>query len=313
MLLATILVFTLTVTMTNSLIHQTNASTTHNVIISNLAFNPQNLTIGIGDTVSWLNNDPLIYTLWFTNASDGSTYLLSIPILPGESWACAFNESMTLQYYSFERLWITGFINIQAITPISGVVGITGYKLLFKETMDNSLSFPAAIDYYWSFSVDRWDGTKWVASGISGSSPTVLNYVIPALATVDLPYYVYVLPSSGPNTVTWNDWLRVNFTFHWTYSSTSYSTDYSAKLHVHPPDIAGGANVAPYYGSDGNVGPPDLGVISPNWKKTVTGGTDPTSNLARADIDGDNYIGPADLGKLSARWKQTWTNTPPPG
>ncbi|HVP40785.1 MAG TPA: hypothetical protein VMS95_02390 [Candidatus Krumholzibacteriaceae bacterium] len=191
----------------------------------------------------------------------------------------------------------------------AGAVGITGYKLLFKETVNNSFCIPVTIDYYWDFSIDKWDGTQWVASGISGSSTPVTGYGIPPFTIVDLPYYVYLLPTS----VGWCNWLKVSFTFHWTYSGVSYSAAYSAKLHVHPPDIAGTANTAPYYGADGTVGPPDLGIISPNWKKTVTGGTDPTSNLAKADIDGDNYVGPSDLGKLSARWKATWTNTPPPG
>jgi len=86
--------------------------TTHSVNISNLAFNPQNLTINVGDTVNWQNDDPLIHTLWFVNRSDSSTYLLSDPILPSASWSWTFNEPVTLQYYSFERLWITGFIDV---------------------------------------------------------------------------------------------------------------------------------------------------------------------------------------------------------
>jgi outer membrane protein assembly factor BamB len=202
---------------------------------------------------------------------------------------------------------------VTGATPIAGIAGISGYKLLFKETVGNPFGSAASVDYHWSFSVEKWSGTQWIATAISGSSSVFTGYFIPTQTTADLPYCVYVLPSSGSNAVAWGDWLRISYSFHWTYSGVSYSTAYTAELHVHPPDIAGGANTVPYYGSDGNVGPPDLGVISPNWKKTVTGGTDPTSNLAKADIDGDNYIGPADLGKLSARWKQTWTNTPPPG
>jgi len=190
-------------------------------------------------------------------------------------------------------------------------VGITGYKLVFKAQVQNLLNSPITIDYLWIFNIDKWNGMQWVATAISGSSTLATGYSIPALSTVDLPYYVYILPMTGPNTVMWGNWLRISYTFYWTCMAADYAVDYAAKLHVHPPDIAGTANTAPYYGADGTVGPPDLGLISPNWKKTVSPGTDPTSNLAKADIDGDNYVGPSDLGKLSARWKQTWANTPP--
>jgi len=201
---------------------------------------------------------------------------------------------------------------VTGATPIAGIAGINGYKLLFKETVGNPFSSPASIDYSWSFSVEKWSGTQWVATAISGSSPLLTGYFIPAQTTVDLPYYGFCLPLTGPNAVAWGDWLRISYVFHWAYSGISYSTNYVAKLHVHPPDIAGAANAAPYYGSDGSVGPPDLGIISPNWKKTAPPSIDPTSNLAKADINGDGSVGPADLGILSAKWKQTWTNTPPP-
>jgi hypothetical protein len=194
------------------------------------------------------------------------------------------------------------------LTPLEGIVGITGYKLLFKETMNNSLSSPVNIDYYWTFHADKWNGTQWIVTGISGSTASVLGYFIAALATVDLPYSVYIL---SPSVVMWGDWLRISFTFHWTYSGTSYLANYMTKLNVHPADIAGGTSTVPYFGADGSVGPPDLGVIAPNWKKSVPAGTDPTINLAKADVNGDCSISPADLGIISARWKQTWTNTPP--
>jgi len=73
-------------------------------------------------------------------------------------------------------------------------------------------------------------------------------------------------------------------------------------------DIAGGSSTCPYYGADGSVGPADLGVLSAQWKKTVSWapGTNPTDNLHKADINGDGSVGPADLGILSAQWKKNW-------
>jgi hypothetical protein len=228
------------------------------------------------------------------------------------SEAVMLDPSNPHQNIAFTTVGATFTLPPPAVQPTGGVVGITGYKLVFTETMHNTLGSPELINYHWSFSIDKWNGAQWVATGISGSSAPVTGYFISALATVDLPYYVYLLPLSGSNAVAWGDWLRISYTLYWTSSSTNYSTDHVAKLHVHPADIAGRANIAPYYGADGSVGPADLGLISPNWKKTVPPGTDPTSNSAKADINGDGSVGPADLGVLSARWKQTWTNTPPP-
>ena len=198
------------------------------------------------------------------------------------------------------------------VMSIGGVVGITGYKLVFKETMNNLLGSLATIDYHWSFSVDKWDGTQWVATAISGSSAPVVGYVIPGLTTVDLPYYVY-LPS--PSTVKWGDWLRTSYTFHWTYSSTNYSTDYAGKLHVHPGDIAGLAVALPYFGADQRIGIDDANPVAYNWGKLVswTGTFDPTDTLHIASITMGSRIGIDDVNPIAYYWGKTWTNAPPPG
>lgn len=88
---------------------------TSTVNILGLAFSPQNITIENGDTVSWTNNDPVVYTLWFTNASDGSTYLLSPPIDPGSTWTHTFPSQANLNVYDFDRLFITGHLNVVPI------------------------------------------------------------------------------------------------------------------------------------------------------------------------------------------------------
>ncbi len=118
---------------------------------------------------------------------------------------------------------------------------------------------------------------------------------------------------SGSNAVKWGDWLRISFMFHWAYSSANYSTDYVAKLHVHPADFAGAAPVAfPYLGADGKVGTADLHVLGVQWGLSSVGAS-PTSDVARADINGDGKVGTADLHILGVEWGQTWTNTAPPG
>jgi hypothetical protein len=194
--------------------------------------------------------------------------------------------------------------------PIEGSVGITGYKLMFEEIMNNSLSSSTSIDYYWSFNAYMWNGTQWVAAGISGSTALVTGYPIPSNTTVNLPYSVYLLSLSAVN---WGDWLRISYSFHWTYSSTAYSVAYVAKLNVHPADVAGAASVTfPYFGAIGIAGTASLHLIGVCWGNSSVG-LDPTSYVARADIGGYGSVGTADLHILGVEWDLTWTNTPPPG
>jgi len=123
-LIATAIAIFLVLTISHSLPYPANAQPTHNVIIQDFAFDPQILIIQAGDTVTWSNNDPVIYTLWFVYAENQTTYKkvgsegLSEPILPGETWSWTFDEIVKLQYYSFERLWITG--NITVTSPSVG-------------------------------------------------------------------------------------------------------------------------------------------------------------------------------------------------
>jgi PKD repeat protein len=113
-------------TVTPAVYVEVRATTTSTVVISDLAFNPKNVTVKVGSTITWVNKDPLIYTLWFVKVDDGTTYTeagkegLSDPILPNASWSQTFNEVITLKYHSFERLWITGFIKVVSlVSPVA--------------------------------------------------------------------------------------------------------------------------------------------------------------------------------------------------
>ncbi len=108
LLIAAILLLTLTLTTRNLFSKQVEAQNASNITIQDLVFHPQNLVVAKGDTITWTNNDSLIYTLWFVHEENGSTYLLSDPILPQESWSHTFHDPTKLKYYSQERLWITG-------------------------------------------------------------------------------------------------------------------------------------------------------------------------------------------------------------
>lgn len=136
------------------IIGEAAAPTTHEVKITDFAFVPQNLTINLGDTVMWNNTDPVIHTLWFVYVANGSTYLLSDPILPDTTWSYTFNDAVELQYYDFNRLWITGFITVQAevhdvaVTDVvrwKTVVG-QGFKCQVKVTVANKGNFTETFD-----------------------------------------------------------------------------------------------------------------------------------------------------------------------
>jgi hypothetical protein len=226
---------------------------------------------------------------------------------------CQINMGLPASYHAFIRGAVATFGTL--LVPTAGTVGSTGYKLIFNETMNNPNGVQATISYAWNFTVDKWDGVQWVASGISGSSTPVANYVIPAMSTVNLPYYVYLLPSSGPKTVVWGDWLRISYTFQWNYSGAAFASYYSAKLHVHPGDIAGKPIAFPYLGASGKVEIQDLMAVAYNWNKKVTwtGSFDPLDAVHIADIDMSGKVAIQDLMAVAYHWNQQWTNTPPPG
>jgi len=132
------------------------------VTISDLAFNPQNVTIKVGSNITWTNNGSFIHFLWFVNTTDRTTYQkagtegLSDPILPDTSWSQTFNEITTLQYYSFERLWITGFIKIvPLVSPMASFIYSPIEPLVNQAvTFDASQSYDTdgtIVSYTWDF------------------------------------------------------------------------------------------------------------------------------------------------------------------
>jgi len=129
------------------LIREAAALTSYEVKIADFAFVPQNLTINPGATVTWNNTDPVIHTLWFVYIANGSTYLLSSPIPPDTTWTYTFNDTVELQYYSFDKLWITGFINVKVVSGVHDVAVVNvkalktivcqGFKMRINVTVEN--------------------------------------------------------------------------------------------------------------------------------------------------------------------------------
>lgn len=169
-------------------IKETFAQTTHEVKITDFAFVPQNLAISLGDTVTWNNTDPVIHTLWFVFITNQSTYLLSDPILPGAIWTHTFNDAAELQYYSFDRLWITGFVSITAgvhdvaVTNIQAqpiiVRGDTSWHAGVNVTVFNEGDFPETfrVTAYAFNATHELEIETQTVSDLAPSTQTVLNF-----------------------------------------------------------------------------------------------------------------------------------------
>jgi hypothetical protein len=313
--------FELNVTDATGAVVTSNAVTVTVNLAPSVSISPSSVTLDVGQSqvfTSTASGDTgsLSY-LWYLNdqaVGTGVTYDFSAQSTGSDSIYVTVTDSASSPYTATSNsATVTVNSGIPAVTATSSLVGITGYKLVFKETMNNSLGSPATIDYYWTFSADKWNGTQWVASGISGSTALATGYSIPALTKLDLPYYVCLLNSSGPSSVAWGEWLGINCTFHWTYGGTKYSTNYAEELNAHPGDIAGAAVTFPYFGAQGIVNINDVFPIALYWLQTVPPGTDPTSTLARADIIAQGIVNINDVFPIATHWLKTWnqTNAPP--
>lgn len=70
-----------------------NAQTTHIVTIKDMAFSPENLTIGSGDRVTWVNEDRMRHSAQDLNGAFDTGLLRN-----GESASLTFGSSGTFSY-----------------------------------------------------------------------------------------------------------------------------------------------------------------------------------------------------------------------
>jgi hypothetical protein len=277
-----------------------------------VGISPSSATLDVGQsellTSSVTGGKPAYSYQWYLNGTpvSGATYSTFSFSQPAGSYTVYLNvtDSVGVTVKSKDA-------NVTVVPPvmaISGSVGITGYKLVFKETMDNLLGSQAIINYFWSFSVETWNGSQGATPSLGTGTP-VYGAVIPGLTTTALPCYVCPL---DPSALRWNEWLKISVQFVWTYNGTNYSTDYTTELNVHAGDIAGAAVTFPYFGADGKCNLLGVTPIALNWLRTIPAGTDPTSTLARADINGDGVVNLLDVTYISLNWLKAWINTPPP-
>lgn len=108
----TVLAICLFATVCNRIVPVATAQSTRCITIQDFRFNPEEIQVDKSEVTTWTNHDAVIYTLWFVHAENQSTHLLSDPIFPGETWQHTFGIEANLTYYCFERLDITGTIEI---------------------------------------------------------------------------------------------------------------------------------------------------------------------------------------------------------
>ena len=81
------------VTLAARFAHADGHATNHTVVIKDMAFSPADLTIKVGDTVTWVNQDSARHSAWDLNDAF-DTGLLS----QGQSAALTFNSAGTFSY-----------------------------------------------------------------------------------------------------------------------------------------------------------------------------------------------------------------------
>jgi glucose/arabinose dehydrogenase/plastocyanin len=92
---------------------------TSQVHIMNFAFSPQDVSIVVGDTVVWTNEDPIIHTSTSGTTTGGTRHPDGLwdsgSILPGASFSHVFTETGDFPYYCTPHFtFMTGMVRVQA-------------------------------------------------------------------------------------------------------------------------------------------------------------------------------------------------------
>jgi amicyanin len=79
------------------------------VSIKDFAFGPQVVTIGVGDSVTWTNDDGAPHTVTFKDGSAGSK-----SIFPNQTFARTFDKPGTYEYFCSFHPFMTGRVVVVA-------------------------------------------------------------------------------------------------------------------------------------------------------------------------------------------------------
>lgn len=80
---------------TNNTSNQANNPTAQSVSIKNFAYSPASMTVPVGTTVTWTNNDSVAHTV----TSDSGKILDSGTIQPGQTFSFTFTKAGTYAYH----------------------------------------------------------------------------------------------------------------------------------------------------------------------------------------------------------------------
>lgn len=106
--LAVVLVFVLLGITACSATDVTQTAKNDVVVIKNLSFTPATLTIAVGATVNWVNEESILHTI----TSDTGLFD-SGPVAKDQSYSFTFNEKGTFAYHCSLHFGMTGTVIVQ--------------------------------------------------------------------------------------------------------------------------------------------------------------------------------------------------------
>jgi plastocyanin len=82
--------------------------------IGQLYYDPQDITVAIGTTVKWTNNDETIHTVTSGTLESGPSGIFDSSILDaGSSFEYTFNSAETVDYYCIVHPWMAGSVTVE--------------------------------------------------------------------------------------------------------------------------------------------------------------------------------------------------------
>ena len=106
---------------------------------TNECFLPYEVSINVGDTVTWVNDDTAAHTSTGGSASDGPSGVFdSSLILAGSSFSFTFNEAGTYEYFCMVHPWMAGVVIVgEAMAEEGGImISIEAEPAAAGETTD---------------------------------------------------------------------------------------------------------------------------------------------------------------------------------
>ncbi len=95
-------------TVTSIPVSQATASVSANtILIKNFAFNPANITVKVGSTVRWVNQDSVPHRILFEDGADSTVLAAS------QSWSRKFDEAGVYNYACTIHPSMQGTVNVK--------------------------------------------------------------------------------------------------------------------------------------------------------------------------------------------------------